>query len=147
MMRIEKGHAAGAEVNGQTTARDLGLGGMLAKKKDYIGRLMKERPALTDPDRPILVGFRPVDPAQRLRAGAHFLAVGAEPSLGGDEGYMTSVAYSPSLGHWVGIGLIRRGPERHGERVRAYDPVRGGDVEVEICSAAFVDPKEEKLRV
>ncbi|GJE42172.1 sarcosine oxidase subunit alpha family protein [Methylobacterium soli] len=147
VMRIEKGHAAGAEINGQTTARDLGLGGMLAKKKDYVGRLMKERPALTDPDRPILVGFRPVDRGARLRAGAHFLAVGAAPSLAADEGVMTSVAYSPSLGHWIGLGLLRRGPERHGERVRAYDPVRGGDIEVEICSPVFVDPKEEKLRV
>ncbi|MER2265918.1 sarcosine oxidase subunit alpha family protein [Methylobacterium oxalidis] len=147
VMRIEKGHAAGAEINGQTTARDLGLGGMLAKKKDYVGRLMKERPAMTDPERPILAGFRPVDRSARLRAGAHFLAVGASPSLAADEGYLTSVAYSPSLGHWIGIGLIRRGTERHGERVRAYDPVRGGDVEVEICSPVFVDPKEEKLRV
>ncbi|MFD1300275.1 sarcosine oxidase subunit alpha family protein [Methylobacterium marchantiae] len=147
VMRIEKGHAAGAEINGQTTARDLGLGGMLARKKDYIGRLMKERPALTDPDRPILVGFRPVDPGQRLRAGAHFLAIGAAPSLEADEGSMTSVAFSPSLGHWIGLGLIRRGPERHGQRVRAYDPVRNGDIEVEICSPVFVDPNEEKLRV
>ncbi|WP_204280723.1 hypothetical protein, partial [Serratia marcescens] len=72
-MRIEKGHAAGAEINGQTTARDIGLGGMLAKKKDYVGRLMKERAALTDPQRPILVGFKPVDASQRLRAGSHFL--------------------------------------------------------------------------
>ncbi|GAA0277586.1 Sarcosine oxidase subunit alpha [Methylorubrum aminovorans] len=147
VMRIEKGHAAGPEINGQTTARDLGLGGMLAKKKDYVGRLMKDRPALTDPDRPMLVGFRPVDPSERLRAGAHFLALDATPSLEADQGAMTSVAYSPSLGHWIGIGLIRRGPERHGERVRAYDPVRGGDVVVEICSPAFVDPNEEKLRV
>ena len=147
VMRIEKGHAAGAEINGQTTARDIGLGGMLAKKKDYVGRLMKERPALTDPDRPILVGFRPVDRSQRLRAGAHFLAIGAAPSLEADEGTMTSVAYAPSLGHWIGIGLLRRGSERHGERVRAYDPVRNADVEVEICSPVFVDPKEEKLRV
>ncbi|ACS39408.1 sarcosine oxidase subunit alpha family protein [Methylorubrum extorquens] len=147
VMRIEKGHAAGAEINGQTTARDLGLGGMLAQKKDYIGRLMKERPALVDPDRPILVGFRPVDPSARLRAGAHFLGLDAEPSLEADEGVMTSVAYSPSLKSWIGIGLIRRGPERHGERVRAYDPVRGAEIEVEICSPVFVDPKEEKLRV
>ncbi|WP_245259386.1 sarcosine oxidase subunit alpha family protein [Methylobacterium sp. 77] len=147
VMRIEKGHAAGAEINGQTTARDIGLGGMLAKKKDYIGRLMKERPALVDPERPVLVGFRPVDASQRLRAGARFLAIGAAPSLAADEGTMTSVAYSPSLGHWIGLGLIRRGPERHGERVRAYDPVRDGDIEVEICSPVFVDPNEEKLRV
>ncbi|GJE28022.1 sarcosine oxidase subunit alpha family protein [Methylobacterium organophilum] len=146
VMRIEKGHAAGAEINGQTTARDLGLGGMLAKKKDYVGRLLKERAGLTEPDRPTLVGFKPVDPSQRLRAGAHFLALGASPSLEADEGYMTSVAHSPSLGHWIGIGLIKRGPARIGERVRAYDPVRGGDIEVEICPPVFVDPKEEKLR-
>ena len=59
---------------------------------------------------------------------------------------MTSAAYSPALRHWIGLGLIRRGPERHGERVRAYDPVRGGDIEVEICSPVFIDPQGERLR-
>jgi sarcosine oxidase subunit alpha len=34
-----------------------------------------------------------------------------------------------------------------GERIRAVDPVRDGDVEVEVCSPVFVDPKEERLRV
>jgi sarcosine oxidase subunit alpha len=147
VMRIEKGHVAGAEINGQTTARDLGLGGMMAKKKDYIGRLMKERPALVTPDRPILVGVKPVDPEQRLRAGSHFLALDAQPSLDADEGYMTSAAYSPTLGQWIGLGLLRNGATRHGERSRAYDPVRGGDTLCEICPPCFVDPKEEKLRV
>ncbi|MBK3423553.1 glycine cleavage T C-terminal barrel domain-containing protein, partial [Methylobacterium ajmalii] len=89
-------------------------------------------------------GFRPVAVGERLRAGAHFLALGAAPSLGADEGVMTSVAYSPSLGHWIGLGLIRRGPERYGERVRAYDPVRGGDVVVEICAPTFIDPDGER---
>ncbi len=59
---------------------------------------------------------------------------------------MTSVAFSPTLGHWIGLGLVRRGPERWGERVRAVDPVRVGDVEVEICDPVFVDPKGERLR-
>jgi sarcosine oxidase subunit alpha len=60
---------------------------------------------------------------------------------------MTSVAYSPELGHWIGLGLLRRGPERIGERIRAVDPVREGDVEVEVSSPVFVDPAEERLRV
>ena len=47
-MRIEKGHVAGNEINGQTTARDLGLGRMMSTKKDYIGRVMAQRPALLD---------------------------------------------------------------------------------------------------
>ena len=74
VMRIEKGHVAGNEINGQLTARDLGLGRMMSKKKDYIGRVMAQRPALLAPDRPALVGFKPVDRKARLRAGAHFLA-------------------------------------------------------------------------
>ena len=127
-MRIEKGHPAGGELNGQTTARDLGLGKMLSAKKDFIGRVMAARPALTAPERPSLVGLRPVDRGERLRAGAHLIPKGAEAAAGNDQGYMTSVAFSPTLGHWIGLGLLARGPERIGERVRAYDPVRGGDV-------------------
>jgi len=62
-----------------------------------------------------------------------------------DEGYMTSVAYSPHLNHWMGLGLIKGGAARIGERVRAYDPVRNGDVVVEICSPVFVDPEGARL--
>ena len=140
-MRIEKGHVAGNELNGQTTARDLGLARMMSTKKDYIGRLMARREALLDPDRPALAGFKPVDTRERLRAGAHFVGLGRPAATRYDEGHMTSVAYSPTLEHWIGLGLIARGPQRIGERVRAVDPVRGGDVEVEICSPVFVDPE------
>jgi sarcosine oxidase subunit alpha len=145
VMRIEKGHPAGNELNGQTTASDLGLGRMMSKNKDFIGRVMAQRPALVAADRPTLVGFCPVDRGQTLRAGAHFLSVGAKPNLANDEGYMTSVAYSPTLQSSIGLGLLKNGPARIGQRVRAYDPVRRGDVEVEICHPAFVDPKGERL--
>ena len=43
VMRIEKGHVAGGELNGTTTAADLGLGRMMSSKKDYIGRMMAGR--------------------------------------------------------------------------------------------------------
>ena len=58
---------------------------------------------------------------------------------------MTSVAFSPMLGHWIGLGVLARGPRRIGERVRAYDPVRDGDVEVEICNPVFFDPEGARL--
>ena len=145
VMRIEKGHVAGNEINGQLTARDLGLGRMMSTKKDYIGRVMAQRPALLEPDRPALVGFRPVDRNARLRAGAHFLPVGAANTIENDEGHMTSVAFSPMLGYWIGLGVLARGPQRIGERVRAYDPVRNGDVEVEICDPVFFDPEGARL--
>jgi len=146
VMRIEKGHAAGGELNGQTTAGDLGMGRMMSKKKDFIGRVMAQRPGLTDPERPALVGIRPVEPGARLRAGGHLLPLGTPSEIAHDQGHVTSVAFSPTLGHWIGLALLKRGPERHGERIRVHDPVRGPDVEVDVCNPVFVDPEGVRLR-
>lgn len=140
VLRVEKGFAASGELNGQTAARDLGLGGLLSGKKDYIGRPLQSLPAFTDPNRPALVSFAPVDRTQTLAAGAHFLDIGAPAGIEHDQGYMTSIVYSPHFGHYLGLGLLKRGNERIGQRVRAYDPVRNGDVEVEIGPACRYDP-------
>ncbi len=147
VMRIEKGHVAGNELNGQVTARDLGLGKLTSTKKDYIGRVMARRPALLDPARPALAGFKPVKRDERLYAGAHFIPRDAVADAANDQGYMTSVAYSPSLGHAIGLGLLARAAERNGEILRAVDPLRGGEVLVEVCHPVFYDPKGERLRV
>jgi sarcosine oxidase subunit alpha len=146
VMRIEKGHVAGGELNGTTTARDLGMGRMLSDKKDFIGRVLAARPALTAADRPTLVGLKPVDRKARLYSGAHLLSRAAEVRLENDQGFLTSVAYSPSLGHWIALALLAQGPQRMGERMRVYDPLRSGDVDVEVVSPVFLDPEGLRLR-
>jgi sarcosine oxidase subunit alpha len=146
VMRIEKGHVAGNELNGTTTADDLGLGKLLSKKKDFIGRVLAGRAGLTAPERPVLVGVRPVNRGTRLYAGAHFLDLGAAATLANDQGFLSSVAFSPSLGHWIGLGFLSRGTARLGERIRAHDPVRSGDTEVEVVSPVFYDPAGERLK-
>jgi heterotetrameric sarcosine oxidase alpha subunit len=146
-LRIEKGHPAGGELNGQTSARDLGLGKLMSTKKDFIGRALAQRPALIEPERPSLVGVRALDPAATLFAGAHFVARGRAAVAANDEGYMTSAVFSPTLGCAIGLGLLRGGLARVGERIRAYDPVRNGDIEVEVSQPAFIDPDGERLRV
>lgn len=147
VLRIEKGHISGPELNGTTTPHDVGLGGMVSqKKKDFIGRVLGKRPGLIDIDRPTLVGFRPLDRANRLRSGAHFIPRDCDANAANDHGHMTSVAYSPELGHWIGLGLLKRGPERIGEIMRAYDPVRSEDVLVEVVPSVFIDPEGERLR-
>ena len=146
VMRVEKGHAAGPELIGQTTARMLGMQRMVSKKKDCIGNILSERPGMNREDGLELMGFRPLDRSQDLPAGAHFLAPGAEPATENDEGWMTSVAWSPELGHAIGLGFIRNGHDRIGETVRAWDGVRSRDVPVEIVSAHFLDPEGERLR-
>jgi sarcosine oxidase subunit alpha len=147
VMRIEKGHAAGAELPGTTTAQNLGMGGMISKKKDCIGNTLSERPELNREDGLRLVGFRPVDKGQQLKAGWHFLSKGSPADMDHDEGWMTSVAFSPSLGHSIGLGFIKRGSDRMGEIVRAVSPINDVDIEVEIVSPHFIDPEGERLRV
>ena len=146
VMRIEKGHPAGGELNGQTTAADLGMARMMSRKKDFIGRVMAARPGLADPARPALVGLRPIDKAAKIRAGAHLLGRDAPRTAAHDEGHVTSAAWSPTLGHGIALGLLANGPTRHGERIAVHDPVRGADVEAEVCSPVFVDPEGVRVR-
>jgi sarcosine oxidase subunit alpha len=129
VMRIEKGHPAGPELNGQTTAHDLGMGRLLSGKKDFIGRALAARPALTDPARPTLVGLKPVDGATMLN----------------DEGWVSSAAFSPTLGHPIALAMLARGPARHGETIRVYDPVRNGDTLAQVVPPVFYDPSGSRL--
>jgi len=146
VMRIEKGHVAGPELNGTTTAGDLGLGKMMSKKKDFVGRVMAGREALLASDRQVVVGIKPLDKARRLRSGAHIIPRGAAVGPETDQGYVTSVCCSPVVGQWVGLGLVERGRERVGEIVRAHDPLRNEDYEVEICNPCFYDPEGGRQR-
>ncbi|NNF92834.1 MAG: sarcosine oxidase subunit alpha, partial [Boseongicola sp.] len=146
VMRIEKGHAAGNELNGQTTARMLGLGGMVSQKKDAFGTRLSQRDEMSREDGLKLVGFRPVDRSVILTAGAHFLTPGDLADMAHDQGWMTSVAWSPELSHSVGLGFLKNGGKRMGETVRAYSPVRDQDVMVEVCSPHHIDPEGERQR-
>ncbi|RWL98345.1 MAG: sarcosine oxidase subunit alpha [Mesorhizobium sp.] len=146
VMRIEKGHVAGPELNGTTTAGDLGLGKMMSTKKDFVGRVMAGREALTAPSRQVVVGIKPTDKARRLRSGAHVIPKGETPGPDNDQGYVTSVCFSPVLDQWIGLGLVERGRERIGEIVLAHDPLRGEDYDVELCNPVFYDPDGGRQR-
>jgi methylglutamate dehydrogenase subunit C len=146
-LRIEKGHPAGGELNGQTTARDLGMDRMMSKRKGFVGRVLAQRPALLAPDRPALVGLRPVDRTRRLRSGAHFIPRGMAATIDNDQGWMSSVAYSPTLGHWIGLGFLAGGMVRLDEVIRACDPLRGEEVDVTVVAPCQIDPEGARLRV
>ena len=146
IMRIEKGHPAGAELNGQTTARDLGMQRLVAKHKDFIGNILSKRPELNRKDGLALVGFIPIDRRDKLSAGAHFFSLNKDIITNNDEGWMTSVAISPNLGHSIGLGLIKRGNDRIGETVKAANLLQKQYVKVEIVTPHFIDPEGERLR-
>ena len=142
LMRIEKGHVAGSELNGQTTAADLGLGRMLKKQGDFVGRVLVNRPGLADPERPVLVGVKVVDPQKTLRAGALLLTdAESRDSLG----FVTAACPITQGEGFIGLALLAGGKERIGTRLHAADPVRNEACDVTIVSPHFVDP--DNLRV
>ncbi|MBQ4827355.1 sarcosine oxidase subunit alpha family protein [Leisingera sp. HS039] len=146
VMRIEKGHAAGNELNGTTSALNLGMGRMVSKKKDCIGNTLSEREGMNREDALKLVGFKPVNAADPVPAGSHLMNADGEVSAATDQGYITSAAYSPVLGCAIGIGFLKRGDARKGEVIRAVNPLEGKETRVEVVSAHFVDPEGERLR-
>ncbi|MFN3576698.1 MAG: sarcosine oxidase subunit alpha family protein [Tabrizicola sp.] len=146
VMRVEKGHVAGGELNGQSTALNMGLGKMVSKKKDSIGMVLSQREGLTDPDGYRLVGVKPVDPNGRLTAGSHFLEPGAAPVAANDGGWLTSKVYSPHLGHDIALGYLKGGDRKIGRRMRAVNLLTNLDTEVEIISPHMFDPEGERLR-
>ena len=146
VMRIEKGHAAGNELNGQTTAQNLGMGKMISKKSDCIGNKLSERPEFNKRDIKIMMGFQPTNKSQSIEAGSHLIKIGVKPILENDEGWLSSVAFSPILGHSIGLGFIKEGNLRLGEKVLAVNLLKDKKVEVEIVSPHFIDPEGVKLR-
>jgi heterotetrameric sarcosine oxidase alpha subunit len=145
VMRIEKGHAAGNELNGQTTAQMLGMGRMVSAKKDAIGAVMTRREGLLAEARS-LVGLQPVDPAEPVVAGSHLFAADARQATETDEGWITSACFSPHVGSAIGLGFLSNGAERLGEVIVSANPLQGQSVRLRVVSPHFVDPEGERLR-
>jgi len=146
VMRIEKGHAAGNELNGTTTALNLGMGRMVSSKKDSIGAVLSRREGLTSDNALKLVGFKPCNAGDKVPAGAHLMTKGSKIDAAHDQGYVTSACYSPTLGHHIAIGFLKSGDKRLGEIVRLVSPLTNVEHDVEVVSAHFVDPEGDKLR-
>jgi heterotetrameric sarcosine oxidase alpha subunit len=144
-LRIEKGHVTGVELNGRTTPDDLGLGRMVKRDRDFIGRRSLSRPGLIDPKRWQLVGVAPNDQKTLLPPGAKFVSNPDWPAPNPCLGELTSTTFSPMLGMPIGLALLSAGRARHRERLFAVSPLMGQHVEIEIRRPVFFDPEGGRL--
>ena len=145
MLRLEKGHVAGAELDGRTTPADLGLERLASRKKDYVGRAALERSALLDPDRLRLVGLVPEDGRSPICAGAQVVEDPAAPAPAPSLGHVTSADLSPMLDKPIALALVSGGPERKGQRLHAAYPLKGESVAVIVTDPVFFDPEGRRL--
>ena len=146
VLRIEKGFITHAEIHGRTTAFDIGMQGMMSRKKDFIGKTASQRPGLMEESRERLVGLKPVGDVRQLTAGAHLFNADDPAIRENDQGYVTSVGFSPTLGHYIGLGFLKHGPERIGETIRMVDHLRGVETTCEVCNPVFFDPEGGRAR-
>jgi sarcosine oxidase subunit alpha len=146
VLRLEKGFITHAEIHGRVTADDVGMGRMVSAKKDCIGKTASQRPGLSGAHREQLVGLKPKEPETALLAGAHLFREGDAATRVNDQGYITSVAWSPTLETHIGLGFLLNGRARMGETVRMVDHLRDKITLCEVCDPVFFDPEGGRAR-
>ncbi len=146
VLRIEKGFITHSEITGRVTAFDIGMERMVSPKKDCIGKVMSLREGLLEPSRERMVAMKAVGPVKQITAGAHLFNIGDEAHRVHDQGYVTSVGWSPDLQRYVALGFVRGGMARDGDRLRLVDHLRDVETEVEIIDPVQFDPAGERVR-
>ncbi|MEE9301355.1 MAG: sarcosine oxidase subunit alpha [Alphaproteobacteria bacterium] len=146
VLRAEKGFViVGQDTDGTVTPEDLGMGWIVSKKKDFLGRRSFARVDTARSDRKQLVGLLPDDPKEVLPEGAQLV---------GDANARSPMARSPMVGHVTSsyasavlersfaLALVKGGRARIGETL--YAPLVGKTVAARITEPVFFDPKNER---
>ncbi|HEX4931758.1 MAG TPA: glycine cleavage T C-terminal barrel domain-containing protein, partial [Gemmatimonadaceae bacterium] len=139
VLRIEKGFIiVGQDTEALTTPHDAGLGWLVGKEKDFVGRRSQQRPAMRRDDRAQLVGFRVLDSDEVLPEGAGLVSTVTPPPMP-IAGHASSSRWSETLGCSLGLALVRGGRRRHGEVL--YAPLLDGRVaRVQLTAPVHYDP-------
>lgn len=146
ILRIEKGFITHAEIHGRITAFDVGMERMVSDKKGCIGKTMSERPGLNDKNREQLVGLKPVGAVKQLTSGAFLFETDDDPVRVNAQGYVTSVGFSPTLEHFMGLAFLQNGPARYGETIKIVDHLRGIQTLCEVVAPVVFDPTGGRVR-
>ncbi len=146
VLRAEKGYiVVGDESDGTVTPIDVGLEGMVSKKKaDFIGKRSLEQSFLKGPNRKQLVGLLTEDPTEVLPDGAYAVAQVKDKPPMELIGQVTSSYMSPTLGRSIAMALIQNGRARMGEVISF--PLEGGKViKATITDTVFYDKEGGRL--
>ena len=146
-LRTEKGHfVMGPEADGRATADDMGLGGMLSSKKDFVGRRSRRLPGLAPGGRLNLVGLVPIDGTSPIPPGAILLDRAVAGPVPDKAGHVATSVFSPNLDKPIALAMVHNGRRRLGEGLWAHSPLDDRIVAVAVTDPVFIDPKGERVR-
>lgn len=144
VLRAEKGFPiVGQDTDGSVTPQDLGMGWVVSKVKEFIGKRSFSRVDTARTDRKHLVSVLPTDTGFRLPEGAQLiehttsldLSAGPVPMLG----HVTSSYHSAALGRSFALALIKDGRNRIGQTLTTV--VGDQLVEVTVGETVLYDPE------
>jgi len=147
ILRAEKGYViVGQDSDGSLTPLDLGMGRVVAKNKDYLGKRSLSRSDTARAGRKQLVGLLTHVPEEVLPEGAQVVADSRisvpMPMLG----HVTSSYFSARLGRSIALAVVKGGQSRIGETV--YVPrLDGRVVKATIANPVFYDPEGNRQNV
>ncbi len=147
VLRAEKGYIiAGQDTDGSVTPVDLGMEGILAKNKDFLGRRSLKRADCVRSDRKQLVGLLTEDPQSVLPEGGQIVRDPSAPMPVPMVGHVTSSYYSAVLGRSIALALVKGGQSRLGEKVHV--PLADGRViAATTANPVFYDPQGARQNV
>ncbi|MGI9338915.1 MAG: sarcosine oxidase subunit delta [Gammaproteobacteria bacterium] len=145
VMRIEKGHPTGAEIDGRITLDDMGFG-KLAADKPFVGAVLRRRPALQDARRHALVGLITDGDTTAPAGSLVFLPNddGNNKNHPHGDGWLSSSAFSPTLNKHIALAFVKNGKARRGEVVRVADILGGKEWRAVISPKCFYDPTNSR---
>ena len=146
VLRAEKGYIiVGQDTDGSISPHDLGMGGMVSKTKDFLGRRSLARSDTARSDRKQLVGLLTDEEKLVLPEGTQLTEQSkASPPPVPMIGHVTSSYYSPTLGRSIALAVVRSGQQRMGEKIHAA-LADGRYVAATVCSPVFHDPEGKRL--
>ncbi|PWG64622.1 sarcosine oxidase subunit alpha family protein [Sediminicurvatus halobius] len=147
VLRAEKGFIiVGQDTDGSISPIDLGMDGLVSRKKDCLGKRSLQRPELQRADRPQWVGLTPEDPERVIPEGAQLVAdPDATPPVP-MHGWVTSSYYAARIGRSIALGFVNGGRERYGERLFAWD-LDAGVIPLTVTRPLFFDAEGERQNV
>jgi len=150
VLRAEKGYIiVGQDTDGSITPYDLGMGGVVAKSKDFLGKRSLTRLDTAKEGRKQFVGLLTDDAQFVLPEGAQIVARDTHVSTTGPTpmiGHVTSSYYSPILKRSIALAVVKGGLNKMGESV-AIPLADGRRVTAKISSPVFYDTEGVRQNV
>ncbi|BDB29855.1 sarcosine oxidase subunit alpha family protein (plasmid) [Cupriavidus sp. P-10] len=150
VLRAEKGYIiVGQDTDGSITPYDLGMGGLVAKSKEFLGKRSLTRSDTVKEGRKQFVGLLTDDAQFVLPEGAQIIAPGTRVSTTEPTpmiGHVTSSYYSPILQRSIALAVVKGGLGKMGESV-AIPLAEGRRVSAKISSPVFYDTEGVRQNV